>query len=106
MDVYMSEEWEAKVRRIESEMKKGLEPLRKVSGVKDVRVLGAIGVVETERAADNRILAAQFVKEGIWVRPFGNIFYLMPPFVIEPDELQTLIVGFVKVTRNWVEEKI
>ena len=106
MDVYMSEDWEAKVRRIESELKKGLEPLRKVSGVKDVRVLGAIGVVETERAADNRILAAQFVKEGIWVRPFGNIFYVMPPFVIEPDELQTLIVGFVKVTRNWVEEKI
>lgn len=106
MDVYMSEDWEAKVRRIESELKKGLEPLRKVSGVKDVRVLGAVGVVETERAADNRILAAQFVKEGIWVRPFGNIFYVMPPFVIEPDELQTLIVGFVKVTRNWVEEKI
>lgn len=106
MNVYMSEDWEAKVRRIESELKKGLEPLRKVSGVKDVRVLGAIGVVETERAADNRILAAQFVKEGIWVRPFGNIFYVMPPFVIEPDELQTLIVGFVKVTRNWVEEKI
>ena len=45
-------------------------------------------------------------QEGIWVRPFGNIFYVMPPFVIEPEELQILIDGFVRVTRKWVEKKI
>ena len=106
LDVYMAEDWEAKVRRIETELKKGLETLRGVPGVKDVRALGAIGVVETERVANNRILAAAFVKEGIWVRPFGNIFYVMPPFVIEPEELQILIDGFVRVTRKWVEKKI
>ena len=102
----LSRPWQQKVKAIETQLREQLAPARRLPGIRDVRVLGAIGVVETERAADNRILAAQFVKEGIWVRPFGNIFYVMPPFVIEPDELQTLIVGFVKVTRNWVEEKI
>lgn len=102
MDVYLSEDWEEKVRRIESQLKQGLEPLRTLSGVRDVRVLGAIGVVEIERAADNRILAPAFVRQGIWVRPFGRIFYLMPPFVIDQKDLNTLIEDFVKVTSQWV----
>lgn len=106
MDVYLSEDWETKARQIESYLKEGLEPLRGLSGVRDVRVLGAIGVVEVERVADNRILAPAFVREGLWVRPFGRVFYLMPPFVITPDELQTLIEGFVKITTQWVDGRL
>ena len=106
MDVYMSEDWEAKVACIEARMKKALETLRGCPGVKDVRVLGAVGVVEVDRVADNRILAPVFVREGVWVRPFGRLFYLMPPFVIDEAELDKLLSVFVKVTKLWVERRI
>lgn len=101
MDVFLCEDWITKVRHIEERLKKGLEPLANTAGVRDVRVLGAIGVVEVDRAADNRILAPAFVREGVWVRPFGNLFYLMPPFVISDDELDRLLTGFVRVTQQW-----
>ena len=106
LDVYRSEDWEAKVRAIEAGLRTGLEPLRGLEGVRDVRVLGAIGVVEVERAADNTILSRAFVQEGVWVRPFGHVFYLMPPFVIRPEELEALIEAFVKVTKRWVRREL
>lgn len=106
MDVYLCEDWLAKVRGIEAKLREGLEPLRALQGVRDVRVLGAIGVVEVDRAADNTILAPAFVREGVWVRPFGNIFYLMPPFVIGDDELDKLLAGFVSGTKRWVSKTL
>lgn len=106
MDVYMAEDWLTKVREIEAQMKEGLASLAKLEGVFDVRVLGAIAAVEVKRAADNRILGPAFVREGVWVRPFGRIFYLMPPFVISREELKRLINAFSRVLTDWVEEKI
>ena len=66
-------------------------------GVKDVRVKGAIGVVELDRIDDLDALRARFVEEGVFVRPFGNIIYLTPAFTIAPDELKKLTDAVVKV---------
>jgi adenosylmethionine-8-amino-7-oxononanoate aminotransferase len=71
-----------------------------MKGVKDVRVRGAIGVVELERIANMNALKTALVKEGVWVRPFRNIVYLTPALTIEPDDLKTLTDAIVKVVGN------
>jgi adenosylmethionine-8-amino-7-oxononanoate aminotransferase len=88
------------VAAISSALLQGLEPCRSIPGVKDVRVKGAIGVVEMQRIADLDALRARFVAEGVFVRPFGNIIYLTPAFTIAADELKTLTDAVVKVVRS------
>ena len=68
-----------------------------MGGVKDVRVLGAIGVVELERIADVEALRARFVAEGVFIRPFGSVIYLTPALTIASDELATLTRAVVRV---------
>jgi adenosylmethionine-8-amino-7-oxononanoate aminotransferase len=65
--------------------------------VADVRVKGAIGVVEMERISDVQALRARFVDEGVFIRPFGQVIYLAPRFTIAPDELSMLTRAMVKV---------
>ena len=66
---------------------------------------GAIGVVELEGALDHDWLRARFVEEGTWIRPFGDMVYLMPPFVIEPEDLERLSSAVVKVVGEWAERR-
>src|SRR5262249_4539867 len=75
----------------------GLAPCRGLPGVKDVRVKGAIGVVELDRIDDLEVLRARFVEEGVFVRPFGSIVYLTPAFTIGEDELAKLTRAVTKV---------
>jgi adenosylmethionine---8-amino-7-oxononanoate aminotransferase len=97
LDLFEQEPRLAQVAAIASALSEGLEPCRGRPGVKDVRVKGAIGVVEMERIADLNALRARFVDEGVFVRPFGNTIYLTPAFTIAPDELRKLTGAVVKL---------
>jgi adenosylmethionine-8-amino-7-oxononanoate aminotransferase len=93
-------EWEPRLQQVANiarALDRGLARCRELSGVKDVRVMGAIGVVELDRIDDLDGLRARFVEEGVFVRPFGSIVYLTPAFTIEEEELARLTRAVVKV---------
>jgi adenosylmethionine-8-amino-7-oxononanoate aminotransferase len=90
LDLLESEPWRERVRRIEAGLRAGLEPCRGQPGVVDVRVLGAIGVLELERPVDMRRVMPAFVERGVWLRPFGRLVYAMPPFVTSPEDVDRI----------------
>jgi adenosylmethionine-8-amino-7-oxononanoate aminotransferase len=97
LDLFEREPRLAQVAAIAAQLTDALEPCRALAGVADVRVKGAIGVVELSGAMDLNALRQRFAELGVWVRPFGNVVYLMPPFVISRDELQTLTTSVRRV---------
>jgi adenosylmethionine-8-amino-7-oxononanoate aminotransferase len=96
LDLFESEPRLAQVAKISAELARGLEPCRAMQGVTDVRVKGAIGVVELERIDDCDAWRDRFAQEGVFIRPFGNIVYLTPAFTIGQDELARLTAAIVK----------
>ncbi len=97
LDLFEQEPRLQQIAGIAAALEQGLAPCRGMSGVKDVRVQGAIGVVELDRIADLDAMRARFVAEGVFIRPFGSTVYLTPAFTISPDELATLTSAVVKV---------
>jgi adenosylmethionine---8-amino-7-oxononanoate aminotransferase len=88
-------EWRAQVAAIEAALRLGLAPARELDGVSDVRVLGAIGVIELEQPVDIPAATAAAVQHGVWLRPFGRLIYAMPPYVIGEHDLATLSAAMV-----------
>lgn len=82
--------WQARVKQIEQRLEEGLAACRGMSGVRDVRVLGAIGVIEFDEPVDVPAVQRVVMSHGVWLRPFGNLLYTMPPFVIETDDLDRI----------------
>jgi adenosylmethionine-8-amino-7-oxononanoate aminotransferase len=97
LDLFEQEPRLHQIAAISAALEQGLAPCRGLPGVKDVRVKGAIGVVELDRIADLDAMRARFTQEGVFIRPFGNTVYLTPAFTISPDELATLTGAIVKV---------
>ena len=97
LDLFEREPRLAQVKAIGAQMAHGLEPCRFLPGVRDVRVTGAIGVVELDRIADMNATKAAFVTRGVWVRPFRNIVYLTPAFTVTESELARLTDTVVDV---------
>jgi adenosylmethionine-8-amino-7-oxononanoate aminotransferase len=97
------EDWRGRVGGIEQGLRGGLEPARDLPGVADVRVLGAIGVVQLERDVDVAAATAVAVEHGVWLRPFRDLIYTMPPYVIDAEDLATVTGAMVDVARVAVE---
>jgi adenosylmethionine---8-amino-7-oxononanoate aminotransferase len=92
-----SYDWQGTIRSIESQLKSELEPCRSLAAVKDVRVLGAIGVVELHQPVDLHQIQPRFVEAGVWLRPFGRLIYTMPPYIIQPTELTAITSAIYKI---------
>jgi adenosylmethionine-8-amino-7-oxononanoate aminotransferase len=97
LDLFEREPRLRQVAAIERQLAGELAPCRSMPNVKDVRVRGAVGVVELARIGDVSALRERFVEEGVFIRPFGNIVYLAPAFTITADELSRLTRAVVKV---------
>ncbi|MCK9564396.1 MAG: aminotransferase class III-fold pyridoxal phosphate-dependent enzyme, partial [Bacteroidales bacterium] len=97
LDLLASGDWHRQVADIEAGLKQGLAPVADRPFVKEVRVLGAIGVVEMREPVDMAAITPAFVDAGIWVRPFGRLVYLMPPYIIGEDDLQFLCERLIQV---------
>jgi adenosylmethionine-8-amino-7-oxononanoate aminotransferase len=90
LDLFETGDWRGQVARIAEGLAEGLEPCRTAPGVVDVRVMGAIGVVEFDRAVAGGDLCHRFAAEGVWIRPMGKVVYLTPPYIVTDAELATL----------------
>jgi adenosylmethionine-8-amino-7-oxononanoate aminotransferase len=95
----LAQDWQANIQRIEQQLK-SLHALDEHPVVKDVRVLGAIGVVELHQAVNLAEFQAECVRRGVWIRPFGRLVYVMPPFIISAPELQTLLEHLIEMIQQ------
>ncbi len=95
IDLLLSQDWKREVGRIEAGLKNGLAPARALPGVKDVRVLGAIGVVQLDQPVDMARVTKAAVDAGVWLRPFRDLIYTMPPFISTDDDVAAICQGVI-----------
>ncbi len=90
IDLLLESPWQARVSNIESQLKTGLAPCLQSDKIADVRIMGAIGVIEMKEAIDIPTIQTQLLDKGVWLRPFGKLLYTMPPFISSDDELNQI----------------
>ena len=95
IELLLSRPWQAEIAAIENGLREGLEPAGSAPAVADVRVLGAIGVIEMREPVDVIAVQEHVIGRGVWLRPFRNLIYAMPPYVIGPDDLRQLTSAMV-----------
>lgn len=100
IDLLLESDWQRLVATIQNKLEQGLKPCRDFDHVADVRCLGAIGVVELHQPVNMATIQQRFVERGVWVRPFGTLVYLMPPYCIEAADLDYLCQAVVDVVRE------
>ena len=100
IDLLLAGPWQDRVTAIEAQLQRELEPCRQLSNVADVRVLGAIGVVELNEPVDMHTIPLAFVERGVWLRPFGRLVYLMPAYIINTEDLSLLTSAIFDVVQE------
>jgi len=100
IDLLLSGPWEERVAKMETQLKTELSPCMHCPGVADVRVLGAIGVIEMIKPVDMAVIQKQFVEKGVWIRPFGKLVYVMPPYIINEQDLGLLTRSMSEVVKD------
>lgn len=103
IDLLMNSPWQNNVTAIENSLRTGLAPAAALPGVADVRVLGAIGVIELIEDCETNVLQSMLIEEGIWIRPFGRLVYTMPPFIASQSELSTITSGMINAVSRYLE---
>jgi adenosylmethionine-8-amino-7-oxononanoate aminotransferase len=99
VELLLGQDWRQRVRTIEQGLVEGLAEARSLPGVADVRVLGAIGVVEMKRPVDMAVATATSLRHGVWLRPFRNLVYAMPPYVCTSAQVDQVTSAMVAVAR-------
>ncbi|WP_232455187.1 adenosylmethionine--8-amino-7-oxononanoate transaminase [Oceanisphaera avium] len=97
LNLLQASPWQSRVSAIETQLKKELAPAKQLSAVSEVRVLGAIGVIELHQPLELAKVQAQLVAQGVWIRPFGKLLYIMPPYIISNAQLSKLTHAMVHV---------
>ncbi|GAA0800110.1 adenosylmethionine--8-amino-7-oxononanoate transaminase [Psychrobacter piscatorii] len=105
IDLILSYDIETRTANMQRTMEQQLSPAAQLAGVAEVRCLGAVAVIELDDAVDMPIFQSLLIDNGIWVRPFGKLVYIMPPYVITDDELTTLCQALVKVVHTYLENR-
>jgi len=100
LNLLLNSPWQDRITQIQQLLSTGLDQCKDFPHVKEVRILGAIGVVELHQAVDMQTIQPQFVEAGVWVRPFNRLIYLMPPYIIDKDDLNFLINAVVSIISN------
>ncbi|MEJ2141662.1 MAG: adenosylmethionine--8-amino-7-oxononanoate transaminase [Gammaproteobacteria bacterium] len=100
INLLLDSDWQKQIERIQAILAKQLIPAHEFSNVREVRTFGAIGVIEMKHPVDMKAITEAFVDAGVWVRPFGKLVYLMPPFVISDEDLTRLAQTVVEVVRQ------
>jgi adenosylmethionine-8-amino-7-oxononanoate aminotransferase len=95
LDLLVARDWAADVARIEDGLRAGLAPARELPGVADVRVLGAIGVVQLDHPVDVAAVTDAALDAGVWLRPFRDLVYTMPPYACEADDVAAIAAAVV-----------
>lgn len=101
LELLISSDWQSNVLRIEQGLKTGLAEARNLESVADARCLGAIGVIEMKEAVNTAEIQKLFIKRGLWIRPFGKLVYVMPPYVMNNDDLHHLTTGMVEAVAEY-----
>ncbi|HSP86277.1 MAG TPA: aminotransferase class III-fold pyridoxal phosphate-dependent enzyme, partial [Psychrobacter sp.] len=104
IDLILSYDIEARTTNMQSVMEQQLAPAELLDGVAEVRCLGAVAVIELNDAVDMPVFQSLLIENGIWVRPFGKLVYIMPPYVISEDELVTLCQALLKVVSIYLTQ--
>jgi adenosylmethionine-8-amino-7-oxononanoate aminotransferase len=97
VELLLAQDWRTRVRDIEAGLRSGLEPARALPGVADVRVRGAIGVLEMHGPVDLAVATPAALDHGVWLRPFRNLIYAMPPYICSPHEIGQITSAMVNV---------
>jgi adenosylmethionine-8-amino-7-oxononanoate aminotransferase len=99
VEVLLNQDWRSRIAQISAGLTAGLEPARALPGVTDVRVCGAIGVIECDRPVDLAVATPAALDRGVWLRPFRNLIYAMPPYICPPEEIAQITSAMVEIAR-------